>query len=196
MNKKKGIIIALIVLISAAVIAFALTPREDKGDIENGQVTEVQNEQGSEETEVPEDSTEDKKNSGTDSKKDNTSKDDSNSKPQASTDKQDAPAQTATPIETGAEDNMPTFIYFVTNADSDAEATYNKLEKEYKKKVRFELRNIDDEPELANNFPVGGNTPALIMLSPTGDISNILFKTADYDTLKSAIEASFKIKGE
>lgn len=83
----------------------------------------------------------------------------------------------------------PTFMYFVTNKDyEDTKKIIEKLENEYKQKVVFEIKNIDKEPEIKNNFPVEGKTPALIMLNTNNDISAFEFKCSDYKKLKSCID--------
>ena len=88
----------------------------------------------------------------------------------------------------------PTFMYFVSEKDDGYTATnviIDELKKEYEGKVNFDIRNIDEDPELTKNFPVGdGNTPTLIMLNTKNEISNILFKTSDKEKLKSAIDAA------
>lgn len=87
----------------------------------------------------------------------------------------------------------PTFMYFVSNSDEGHDATMvmiDELKKEFDGKIRFDIRNIDDEPELVNNFPVKDNTPTLIMLNTKNDISNIMFKTKDKDKLTEAIKAA------
>ncbi len=87
----------------------------------------------------------------------------------------------------------PTFMYFVSYSDEGYDATMvilEELKKEYEGRVNFDIRNIDENPELVNNFPVKDNTPTLIMLNTKNDISNILFKTKDKDKLKDAISAA------
>ncbi len=90
----------------------------------------------------------------------------------------------------------PTFMYFISSKDAGFDATnaiIEDLKKEYKGKINFDIKNIDENPELVDNFPVGdGNTPTLIMLNTKNEISNILFKTSDKEKLKQAIEAAMK----
>ena len=90
----------------------------------------------------------------------------------------------------------PTFMYFISSKDEGFDATnaiIDDLKKEYKGKINFDIKNIDENPELVDNFPVGdGNTPTLIMLNTKNEISNILFKTSDKEKLKQAIEAAMK----
>lgn len=90
----------------------------------------------------------------------------------------------------------PTFMYFISGKDEGFDATnvmLEELKKEYGDKVNFDIRNIDENPELVNNFPVGdGNTPTLIMLNTKNEISNILFKNKNKNELKAAIDAAMK----
>ncbi len=85
---------------------------------------------------------------------------------------------------------LPTFMYFISEDDKDFEKTnevLEKLKKEYDGLVNFDIRNVTKEPENLENFPVEGNTPALIMLNYENDITNFLFKNGNYDDLKQAI---------
>ena len=88
----------------------------------------------------------------------------------------------------------PTFMYFVANADDNFDATntmYTELENEYKDKINFQLVNVDENPEALENFSlVKDQTPALIMLDTSNNISAIEFKCSDKDKLKSDIDAA------
>ena len=89
--------------------------------------------------------------------------------------------------------DKPIFMYFVTNADLEDKTTkesIERLQKEYKDTVIFEIRNADEDPSLYDNFPIDGAMPMLIMQKKGGDISNFLFKENNYDNLKSAIDAT------
>lgn len=89
----------------------------------------------------------------------------------------------------------PTFMYFVSNSDEGYDATMvmiEELKKEFDGRINFDIRNIDEDPELVERFPVKDNTPTLIMLNTKNDISNILFKTKDKDKLKEAINAALE----
>lgn len=92
--------------------------------------------------------------------------------------------------------NKPRFMYFVSQSDIEdtkVKETIEKLQLEYGQNVIFEIKNIDEDKSLLDNFPiVKDNTPALIMLKSDGDISTFLFKTGEYDKLKEAIEAEVK----
>ena len=86
----------------------------------------------------------------------------------------------------------PTFMYFVANSDDNFDATntmYTELENEYKDKINFQLVNVDENPEALENFSlVKDQTPALIMLDTSNNISAIEFKCSDKDKLKTDID--------
>lgn len=89
----------------------------------------------------------------------------------------------------------PTFMYFVSGSDADFDKTQGMIEelkKEYDGKINFNIINIDEDSEAAKNFPVLGNTPALIMLNTANDISAMEFQCADKDKLKTDIEAALQ----
>lgn len=68
----------------------------------------------------------------------------------------------------------PTFMYFVSKKDADHEKTMEiveELKKKYKGKVNFDITDIDENPEAKENFPVEGQTPMLIMLDTSNNIS-------------------------
>lgn len=93
-----------------------------------------------------------------------------------------------------AEKVTPTFMYFVANADENFDATntmYTELENEYKDDINFQLINVDENPEALENFSlVKDQTPALIMLDTSNNISAIEFKCSDKDKLKSDIDTA------
>lgn len=105
-----------------------------------------------------------------------------------------------TPVEATQEPLvLPTFMYFVAPSDAlynDAVKVYEELSKEYEGKVRFELKDVDAEPELKERYmvnlpdsPVPMHTPTLIMLDVHNNISTIgLTECVDKETLKAAIE--------
>ena len=109
-------------------------------------------------------------------------------KPDAATEK---PAQTKAP-----EKVKPTFMYFVTNADlenADTKQVLADLQAEYKDRVVFDIKNIDEDPTILESFAlVNGQTPALIMLNTTNDICQFLFKSNDKAQLKAAIDGALK----
>lgn len=85
----------------------------------------------------------------------------------------------------------PTFMYFVAYSDENYSQTQKMLDtlmKEYSDRVTFDIINIDDNPEAKENFPVDRQTPALIMLNTSNDISAFEFKCDDKATLISDIE--------
>ena len=89
-------------------------------------------------------------------------------------------------------------MYFVANSDDNFDATntmYTELENEYKDKINFQLVNVDENPEALENFSlVKDQTPALIMLDTSNNISAIEFKCSDKDKLKTDIDnAHWKI---
>ncbi len=87
----------------------------------------------------------------------------------------------------------PTFMYFIEDADvKNTKDVLERLEKEYEGKVVFDIRNVSEDPELLDNFPVEGATPALIMLNTKNDISAFLFKNSNYEELKAEIEKALK----
>lgn len=97
--------------------------------------------------------------------------------------------------ETAVEKVTPTLMYFVSAGDEtfDAEtATFEELKTEYYGKVNFTLINIDEDTEAANNFPVQGNTPMVIMLNTTNDISALSPKVSDKDEMKQIIDAAME----
>lgn len=97
--------------------------------------------------------------------------------------------------ETTQEKVTPTFMYFVSKNDAGHDDTMGMLEelkKEYDGKVNFDIVDIDENIEAAANFPVQGQTPALIMLNTTNDISAMEFQCSDKDTLKTDIENALK----
>lgn len=89
----------------------------------------------------------------------------------------------------------PTFMYFISSNDADFDKTnevIERLKKEYAEKVTFDIRNVDEDPSQLENFPVEGQTPALIMLNTKNDISNFLFQNGNYEELKAAIEGALE----
>lgn len=93
-------------------------------------------------------------------------------------------------------ENKAVFMYFVTNSDLDNKTTkdtLDKLKKEYGEKVTFDIKNVDEDKSLVENFSiVNGNMPALIMLNSAADITGFLPKTNDYNKLKEAVEMALK----
>lgn len=97
----------------------------------------------------------------------------------------------------GEKKYTPTFMYFVSEADEnydEAMTVVSELQEEYGKKVTFDIHNIDETPEDKENFPVDGQTPALIMLNTKNDPSAFEFQCSDKETLKKDIDAALAAK--
>lgn len=85
----------------------------------------------------------------------------------------------------------PTFMYFVTSREEkEADGLIRELEEEFGDRVIFEIKNISEDKGLLAKYPVEGNTPALIMELPGGDVSEILLSAVDKDKLIEAILAA------
>lgn len=85
----------------------------------------------------------------------------------------------------------PTFMYFVSKQDADHDKTMEiveELKKKYKGKVNFDITDIDENPEAKENFPVEGQTPMLIMLDTSNNISMMPQKITDKAKLEEAIK--------
>lgn len=99
--------------------------------------------------------------------------------------------------ESSAEEQVqvtPTFMFFSSKSDTDYESTMaavNELQEAYGDRIKFDLIDIDENPEAKENFPVEGQTPVLIMLNTSNDISAFEFKITDKakmeDTIKNAL---------
>ena len=89
----------------------------------------------------------------------------------------------------------PTFMYFVSKKDADYDTAMSNVEhlkKKYTDKVNFDIIDVDENPDAKKNFPVDGQTPTLIMLNTTNDISALEFKCSDEEKLTKAIENALK----
>lgn len=90
----------------------------------------------------------------------------------------------------------PTFMYFVSKADAaynEEMAMIEELKAEYGEKVNFDIKDVDEDTTIAENFAfVPGNTPALIMLNTANDISAIQMQCADKATLKAEIDKALE----
>lgn len=104
--------------------------------------------------------------------------------------------KTADEPEQQAEKVTPTFMYFISEKDADFEKTNEmiaELEEKYADEVKFNIINIDTDTEALKNFPlVDGNTPSLIMLNTSNDISAMEFKCSDKGKLEDDIKAALK----
>lgn len=90
----------------------------------------------------------------------------------------------------------PTFMYFVSEKDADFDKTnemLTQLQEEYADEIKFNIINIDTDTEALKNFPlVEGNTPTLIMLNTSNDISAMEFKCSDKTKLEADIKAALQ----
>lgn len=120
--------------------------------------------------------------------KEKSEKQDKKSDKKESDSKSDEKSQTASEE---VEEVTPTFMFFVSKNDTDydkAMKAVDELKKEYKKKINFDIVDIDENPDAKNNFPVEGNTPTLIMLNTLNDISDFKLKISDKDVMENAIK--------
>jgi ABC-type transport system substrate-binding protein len=119
--------------------------------------------------------------------------------PQSDTVQTSGEAEAQQPAETEDPTVLPTFMYFVSKSDESydaAKAVYDELEAEYSGRVKFDLKDVDAEPDLKERFminqedsPIPMKTPTLIMLDVHNNISTIgLSECTDKATLKQAIE--------
>lgn len=105
-----------------------------------------------------------------------------------------APAETNAPTaEEPVEKVTPTLMYFISNGDAtfdEEQKTIEELQQEYGDSVNFDVINIDENTEAANNFPVQGQTPMVIMLDTSNNISAMSPMTYEKDALKGIIDAA------
>ena len=105
-----------------------------------------------------------------------------------------APAETTAPTaEEPVEKVTPTLMYFISNSDEtfdEEQKTVEELQNEYNGSVNFDVINIDENTEAANNFPVQGQTPMVIMLDTSNNISAMSPMTYEKDALKEIIDAA------
>ncbi len=88
--------------------------------------------------------------------------------------------------------NKPTFMYFISNSDENFDETnkvLDELQKEYKNKVDFKIRNIDTDN--VQELIAQGQTPTLILIKENED-SQIKYKCNDKEELKNCIENALK----
>lgn len=192
MNKnKKIVLVAAVIAVMAVLIAVVnITKKPESGRINDTSVkTEEKQDHKTEET----------KNASTNNDAESTTK--AEEKTDGKTAEKAAPAEEKAVNQSAEESEpeekvTPTFMYFVSKSDADYAAglsAVESLKKEYGDKVKFEIADIDEKPELKDNFQlVVGQTPALIMLNTSNDISALEFKCTDTDTLKKDIENALK----
>ena len=102
-------------------------------------------------------------------------------------------ANTPEPEAQAVEKVTPTLMYFISNADAtfdEEQKTVEELQKEYGDSVNFSVINIDINTEAANNFPVQGQTPMVIMLDTSNNISAMSPMTYEKGALKEIIDAA------
>ena len=95
--------------------------------------------------------------------------------------------------EESVEKVTPTLMYFISNSDAtfdEEQKTVEELQQEYGDSVNFSVINIDVNTEAANNFPVQGQTPMVIMLDTSNNISAMSPMTYEKDELKEIIDAA------
>ena len=98
-----------------------------------------------------------------------------------------------TETQTAVEKVTPTLMYFISNSDAtfeEEQKVIEELQSEYGDSVNFRVINIDVDTEAANNFPVQGQTPMVIMLNTSNDISAMSPMTHEKDALKQIIDAA------
>ena len=72
-------------------------------------------------------------------------------------------------------------------------ALVEKLKNTYGSEVNFDIRDVDQDATIAENFAfVPGNTPALIMLNTSNDISSMQMKCVDESILVNEIEKAME----
>lgn len=189
-NKKIALVAAVIAVMAVLIAVVNITKKPESGRINDTSVkTEEKQDHKTEET----------KNASTNNDAESTTK--AEKKTDEKTAEKAAPAEEKTVNQSAeesepAEKVTPTFMYFVSKSDADYAAglsAVESLKKEYGDKVKFEIADIDEKPELKDNFQlVVGQTPALIMLNTSNDISALEFKCTDTDTLKKDIENALK----
>lgn len=189
-NKKIALVAAVIAVMAVLIAVVNITKKPESGRINDTSVkTEEKQDRKTEET----------KNASTNNDSESTTK--AEEKTDGKTAEKAAPAEEKAVNQSAeesepAEKVTPTFMYFVSKSDADYAAglsAVESLKKEYGDKVKFEIADIDEKPELKDNFQlVVGQTPALIMLNTSNDISALEFKCTDTDTLKKDIENALK----
>lgn len=189
-NKKIALVAAVIAVMAVLIAVVNITKKPESGRINDTSVkTEEKQDHKTEET----------KNASTNNDSESTTK--AEKKTDGKTAEKAAPAEEKAVNQSAeesepAEKVTPTFMYFVSKSDADYAAglsAVESLKNEYGDKVKFEIADIDEKPELKDNFQlVVGQTPALIMLNTSNDISALEFKCTDTDTLKKDIENALK----
>lgn len=98
-----------------------------------------------------------------------------------------------TETQTAVEKVTPTLMYFISNSDAtfeEEQKVIEELQSEYGDSVNFRVINIDVDTEAANNFPVQGQTPMVIMLDTSNNICAMNPMIYEKDNLKKIIDAA------
>lgn len=196
MKKKTGVIIvtAVAAAVIAAVVIGAQISKSKSGTTAAVSATQqAQNKTDANKTDANKAANGD---SSADTSKSGSGNTSSNSTSQGGTDKKDntsgnTSGGNSSSTKEEAKKVTPTFMYFISASDTDFAGTNAKidaLKKEYDGKVNFDIVNVDENPDAKKNFPVDGQTPALIMLNTSNDICAIDMKCADESKLKADIE--------
>lgn len=176
-NKKKIIAVVLAAALAAAiVIAIAAVKTSRSNTAPNSTTTQ------SEEKATPEAKSEDVKTEENAADKETKTENNTGSTASSSTASEEAKV-------------TPTFMYFISESDDGYEQTkamLKELQSEYGDRVNFDIVNVDENPDAKKNFPVDGQTPALIMLNTSNDISGLEFKCSDKERLVKDIENALK----
>lgn len=179
MDKKKitGIIVAAVAVIAiVSVIAVSVNKKDDtKSSLVPSQNAAQTQQEGNNDT--------------SDTEAANTG-----NAPQSNAESQNNAAN-ETANQTKQEKVKPTFMYFVSGKDEKFDETNAMLEElkgQYGEQVVFDIVNVDEHPEAIENFPVGGQTPVLIMLNTSNDICAIEFVCNDKATLEEDINKALQ----
>lgn len=159
-NKKKILIIAVIILVSALALVVA-------GLKKNANETSLPSDNPSE---TPVVSTEEKEQTPEDKKQEKTEGEPKEKAPQ--------------------NDIKAKFMYYVSEGDKNKEEAlkvYEELKAEYKDKVDFIVINIDKEPEKVYGFALPDETPKLVLLGMSGEFA-MKNNCADKEALKQELE--------
>lgn len=181
MKKTKIVILFAILTLALALMGVSGCKKSENGDSA-----------GAEQTEKAEQNPEEKNDANSEETEDNNEEEKAEAESVTSAETQEQNGVSASQEE---KVYTPTFMYFVSDSDekfSETNEVIERLKNEYNGKVNFDIRNVDQDPAQLDNFPVGGQTPVLIMLNTSNDISDFLFQNGNYDDLKAAIEAAFK----
>ena len=137
----------------------------------------------------------DKKDKGEKAEKDDVKKEEKKSE-EKKDEKTESSSVVSTDNNTVQEKVKPTFMYFVSKKDPNYDAAMQAVEslkKSYGDSVVFDIRDVDEEPDVKKNFAlVDGQTPALIMLNTENNISTFEFKCSDESKLRADIENALK----